>query len=352
MPRMYRKTHTHLGRTIDRTFRTKKLADQWKAEMERKSERIKAGLSVSMDDTRLKVGFAKWIVLRKESRDYWMQDEAKVRTILELDPDFGDLMVRAVTKGNCETALHRVRAHKGLKGATFNRYRMCLHTFFEFMIEEGYRESNPVSKIEIMNEVRRGAHIADAAVEAYVEIAEKQKAQWFFPFVVFAMNAGPRPGELLGFYQSDYQPEIRRIEITRRFQAQLKRVKEGTKGGGGRFIPLNDFTVQVINDYLSKTEHRGPKHFLFHRKDGRPVSPSTLAKIHRRVAQAAGIPDTVRFYDISRHKYASMVTKKLGLRAAQKLLGHSSHSVTERYSHDDPNDLLHEAVNVTVGKKA
>lgn len=359
MPRQHRRTHTFNGETLDRTFRTKKLADEWKSEMVRKSERVKAGLAVTMDDAPMNKCAAKWILLRSKTNDYWAQDEAKMREMLfthdkagEITEEpswFAEKSIRSCTKADCEMILHEVRIRKGLKGASFNRYRTCLHTFFEYAIEEGYRETNPVTKIDKMPEVLRGAHVPNELVREYIVRARTERAKWFFPFVVFAMNAGPRTGELLGFFWKDYRPDLHRMEITRRFQVQLKRLKEGTKGGGGRFIPLNDFTISALEDYRANTPYTKPEDPLFHREDGSRVSASTLGKIHRRVADASGVPATVRFYDITRHKFASEVTKKLGLRAAQAMLGHSSQQTTERYAHDDPNHLLNEAVKLTVG---
>lgn len=380
--------------------------------MVKRSERVKAGMPAALEDIRFDVACARWILHRKKTSDYWMQDEAKMRKAF-VEP-LGPKSVREVTKTDCEAALHSARLELGLKGSTFNRYRTCLHTFFEYLIEQGYREVNPVSKVEVMVEQKRGAHIPNELVKAYVEearlygyfnadlvleqlkeknhsteilapmlgvapervnyqlrkfiptgaqvrmvatllgrepveLVDRSECLWFFPFIVFAMNAGPRAGELLAFYWRDFIPSLRRLEISRRYQSQLKREKEGTKGGAGRVIPLNDYTIRVLEEFRLATPFRGQDDLIFHRKDGSRVSPSTLAKIHRRIARAVGLSDSVRPYDITRHKFASEITKRFGLRAAQALLGHSTADLTERYAHDDPDHLINQAVQVEVG---
>lgn len=344
---IHRRTHTHNGKTIDRTFTTKALADEWKAAMSKRSARVRAGLPLASEDVLFKVAAAKWILLRQKTSDYWKFEEAKFRRVFV--PALGDRIVRSITKGDIEAVLHTARLDLRLTGATFNRYRIALHTFYEHLIDEGACEHNPVTKIEIMKEVRRGTFVSDDMIKSYLEEARKQSALYFVPFVVLAMNAGPRTGELLGFRWSDFRPELNRMEITRRYQVHLNRDKDGTKGGGGRFIPLNEFAIAVLERYRSATQFNKPDDFIFHRTDGTRASASMITKIHRRVAKLAGIPDSVRLYDITRHKFASEITKHLGLRTAQILLGHASAQTTERYAHHDADHLMNKAITVKVG---
>lgn len=349
MPRkkLHRRTFTFRGETIDRTFATKALADEWYSTMRRKADRVKAGLPVAKDDVLMKVAAARWIALREKTNDYWMDDETKMRRFLV--PALGDKTVQEITKGDCEAALHGARLELRASGSTFNRYRACLHSFFEYVIDEGYRETNPVSRVERMAEVARGAHIPNEQVRAYIEKLRAEEPV-YFAFLVLAMNAGPRTGELLAFTWSDYRPDLRRMEITKRFQRRLGRVKEGTKGGGARPIPLNDFAIAALEEFRAKTPHTKPGDLIFHRPDGSRISDRVLCDVHRRVARAAGIADTVRLYDITRHKFASEVTQKLGIRAAQELLGHSTSAITERYAHSDPGHLINRVVDtVSVG---
>jgi integrase len=348
MPRHHRRTHTFNGKTIDRTFTTAKLANEWKAEMVRLSERAKAGLPTAASDQLFREAAARWIRLRSVSCDYWMQDEAKMRKALV--PALGDRYLRTITKSDCELALHRARAELKLSGATFNRYRTCLHTFFEHALDEGLVEVNPVARVARMQEVERGAHVPDHLIRAYLERAKQEtRSRWFYPLVVFAMNAGPRPGELLGFYWSDYDPSLNRMRVCRRFQAQLRRIKEGTKGGGARFIPLNALSIQALEELRQATPHAAPTDLIFHTRTGRPVNSHNRCEIHRRICRAVGLADTVRFYDITRHKFASVIAAEYGLKAAQELLGHASSQTTERYAHADQDHLINRAALVQVG---
>ncbi len=410
LKKLYRKTFTYRGDTIDRTFTSRKLANEWHAAMSAHAEREKNGLPAIAAEVLLRTAAAEYIQHRKVTEDYWMQDEAKFRQALV--PELGNKALRRIRKVDVELALGNIQKDLELADATYNRYRMCLHTFFEWAIDKEYCEANPVSRVEAKAETRRGAHIPDELVAAYVAEAaaagglnrkflrSRMKQQgleysafaeimgkpakevglflrqtapsiaqveglcrilectreqlvipnrWFFPYIVFAMNAGPRQGELLGLYWSDYQPASRRMAITRRYQVQLKNVKDGTKGGGGRFIPLNENTLMVLDTLQAATPAPAKSDLIFRQPNGERISTKAISDIHRRICRIVGLADTIRPYDITRHKYASKITAKYGLRAAQSLLGHASAATTERYAHDDKDHLIHQALDVVVG---
>lgn len=336
MPKKHRRTFTFNGKTIDRVFDSKSSANEWYSMMKRKAERVKAGLPMAMDDLPIRIAAAKWISLRERTTDYWMQDNAKMIVMV---PEFGEKTVQGATKGDCESVLHGVRKKLSLTGATFNRYRACLHTFFEFTLDEGYRENNPVGRIDKMPEMERGAHIADESVNAYV-IRLREEAPVFFAFLVFAMNTGVRSGEALALTWEDFRPDLGCIEIKKRYQRQLGRVKEGTKGGAGRKVPLNKFAIAALVQFRAIAKHSEPEDLIFHREDGTHIDTRLLQDVHRKVARAVGLADKVRLYDITRHKFASAVAAKFGLRAAQEMLGHSTSTITERYAHTDQEALV------------
>lgn len=349
MPKKYRKTFTYDGKTLDRTFATKREAEEWYAQLKKRVDRVRAGLPVAFEDLPMKVLAARWLSLREKTNDYWQFDNAKMRKCLV--PALGEKSIRAITKADCEVALHGARQELKFNGATFNRYRQCLHTFFEFVIEEGYRETNPVSRVDRMAEVKRGSHVPNELVREYLNKLHDE-SPGFFAFIVLAMNTGLRSGELMALTWADYDQALAtgRFEIVRRFQRALGRVKEGTKGGGGRSVPLNAFARAAIDSWRTISKHTASGALIFAREDGRPLSMSTLDKVHDRVAKAAGLPEKVRLYDITRHKFASAVTALHGLRAAQQLLGHSSATTTERYAHHDANHIVNQVgESVSVG---
>lgn len=345
-----RRTFTFRGETIDRTFTTRALANEWYEAMRKRAERIKAGLQVTMEDVPFKVGAARWVLLRSKTHDYWRDDERKMKNTFV--PALGEYSLRSITKSHCEMALHSARHDRGFSDATFNRYRACLHSFFEFLIEEGYRETNPVTKIEIKKESPRGVLVSDNDIAKYLEKARSQKSRWYYTLVVLAMNTGLRPGELLALKWGDCYLEARRLMIRRRYQAALKRDKEGTKGGAGRLVPLNDYVIALLNEYRVTTAFDRPSDYVFNDDSGVRASRDTLNDTHKRVRKESGIAKEIRLYDITRHKFASTLVKETGnTRLAQVILGHSTPKMTERYVHDDPDHVINEARNVVIGRE-
>jgi integrase len=359
MPRKqsHRRTFHFEGKLLgDRTFRSKKLADAWYEEMKRKAEAVKAGLPMAVEDMLVRAAAGKWISVRETTEDYWAKDNQKM---MRMVPRFGDKTVKSVTKGDCEMVLHgirkdgdagRGRKQKELSGASFNRYRACLHTFFEYCIDEGIRETNPVTRIERMPELQRGVHVPNENVRAYIAHMRAEEAPVYFAFVALGMNCGARPGELVGLIWSDFQPASGKLELRRRYQRDLDRVKAGTKGGKGRLVPLNAFAIAAIEAYRAAAVRTGAEDPIFQEPDGSLMNLDRLQNAHERARAAAGLPKAVRIYDITRHKFASEVTERHGLRAAQEALGHSSAALTERYAHSDPAALVNRlASTIEVG---
>ena len=69
-----------------------------------------------------------------------------------------------------------------------------------------------------------------------------------------------------------------------------------------------------------------------------------ISKNFKRYAVLAGLDDKVHFHSL-RHSFASLLVQAgVSLYEVQRLLGHSSPTVTQVYSHLQP-DQMHETVN-------
>ncbi|MCU0811879.1 MAG: tyrosine-type recombinase/integrase, partial [Thiobacillaceae bacterium] len=83
-------------------------------------------------------------------------------------------------------------------------------------------------------------------------------------------------------------------------------------------------------------------------KDGKATGRlNYVHKVWDRLRKAADLP-TLRIHDL-RHQYASfLVNSGRSLYEVQKILGHSSHSVTERYSHLSSKSLMDAANSASI----
>ena len=105
---------------------------------------------------------------------------------------------------------------------------------------------------------------------------------------------------------------------------------------------MNDSAIDVL-DQLG-TEGQSPYLFVSAKTDER------LGNVHKvwdRLRKKADLPK-LRLHDL-RHQYASfLVNSGRSLYEVQRILGHSSHSVTERYAHLSSKSLMDAANSASV----
>jgi site-specific recombinase XerD len=171
---------------------------------------------------------------------------------------------------------------------------------------------------------RRGRRLPDAPRPAEVEreldalegegpVALRNRA-----LVELVYSAGLRSAEAIGLDLGDVD-----------FEQELVHVRHG-KGGKERVIPLGEEAAHWVARYLRDARPelaRGANDALFLSVRGRRLDTSTL----RRLA-----PHPHRL----RHAFAThLLEGGADLRTIQELLGHSSLSTTQVYSHVDPRHL-------------
>jgi integrase len=147
--------------------------------------------------------------------------------------------------------------------------------------------------------------------------------------LMFALRTGARAGEQLGLEWGDI--DWHKAEIVIRRSASGGNIGP-TKSGKERRVPL----TAGLKDALRRIKHlRG--RFVFCRHDGKPL---TIWQLHERLWSAcrrAGLRE-IRWHDL-RHSFASqLVTAGVPIRQVQDWLGHSTITMTMRYSHLAPGN--------------
>lgn len=115
-------------------------------------------------------------------------------------------------------------------------------------------------------------------------------------------------------------------------------VKVLGKGNKERIVPVGEMALEAIDTYLEKERDRltsGKHNYLFVNKNGSPITPRSIARIVKwylqKVSEGAKVsPHTIR------HTFAThLLNRGADLRAIQEMLGHSSLSTTQKYTHLD-----------------
>ncbi len=150
---------------------------------------------------------------------------------------------------------------------------------------------------------------------AYLESREGNRQAALF--TCLAVYTGRRQGELLALLKEDV--DLERGTIT----------CKNTKNGKTLSFPINQAATRCFQEALDLNP-KGEKVFSYTRCGFK----STWYRLRDRMLERGVITKPIRFHDL-RHTYASILANsgKVSLQTIQKLLGHSTIELTQRYAH-------------------
>ncbi len=164
--------------------------------------------------------------------------------------------------------------------------------------------------------------------------------------VVTAFYTGMRLNELVNLTWKNVDLDARVITVgDERFT---------TKGRNQRYIPMSEEVVEILvrretEDASGKNQDAIDSAFVFCKENGKPFTGDYYSKKFKRACKAASldpsskIDKAIHFHSL-RHSFASNLAQRgVSLYTIKELLGHSSISTTEIYSHLNM-DSLREAV--------
>jgi len=210
----------------------------------------------------------------------------------------------------------------GVKPASINRELTCLRKAFNLARREWeWCRENPVSRVSL----EKGANKRDRW------LTEGEEARlltvcpsWLRELVVFALHSGMRLGEILSLTWNA-------VDLFRRTATVFR-----SKNGERRTVPLNH-TVMALLTEKAKVRHLKTS-LVFPSQAGTPLDPNHLRRALRPAMAKAGIVDC-HFHDL-RHTFATrLVQSGVDLYKVQRLLGHKSPMMTQRYAHHYPESL-------------
>lgn len=209
-----------------------------------------------------------------------------------------------------------------------------LRSFFDYLITEKYRTTNPT---ELIEQPRLGRKLPDVLSE--MEIDKIIKA------IDLSMPQGERNRAMLEtLYGSGLRvTELITLKISDLF-FEDGFIKVHGKGNKERYIPVNELNQKYIEIYRQNIRVHIPKikgfeDTLFLNRNGRQLTRNMVFIFLKDLAQKAGIKKKISPHTF-RHSFAThLLEKGADLRAIQQMLGHESITTTEIYMHLDRSFL-------------
>lgn len=209
-----------------------------------------------------------------------------------------------------------------------------LRGFFDYLIFEDYRKTNPIDLIE---SPKIGRKLPDTLSEEEVnciinaiDLTEPQ-GERNRAIIETLYGCGLRVSELTNLKLSDLFFDEGFIKVT-------------GKGDKQRFVPIAKLTQKYIELYRKEVRPHLSivdeyKDTLFLNRRGKQLTRAMIFTIVRKFTELAGIDKTISPHTF-RHSFATHLLKNgADLRAIQIMLGHESITTTEVYTHIDKKHL-------------
>ncbi|HUT73903.1 MAG TPA: tyrosine-type recombinase/integrase [Armatimonadota bacterium] len=156
--------------------------------------------------------------------------------------------------------------------------------------------------------------------------------------LAFLYNTGLRVAELCALNRAD-------VQLPADGWGQVQLVGKGMRL---RWVPINSHARRTLEDYLAQRQDDNPALFL--NRSGERFSVRGVALLVNRYLRRIGITDRSGPH-LLRHTFAAHALRsRPKLRAVQELLGHSSVTTTQRYTHMDAEDLRRQVARLPANR--
>ncbi|MEJ5167252.1 MAG: tyrosine recombinase XerC [Thermoanaerobaculia bacterium] len=220
-------------------------------------------------------------------------------------------------------------SRKGIGKRSMQRHLSTLRSFFKYFLKEEKVKANPASAVPMPKFIRPLPKVLQKE-EIIKILEEKEEEGWLEKRnkAIFELlyATGIRVSELssLTFEDIDFSQRVLRVK---------------GKGGKERIVPFGKKALEAIRDYLKEVPFEGIDYIFLNKNGGK----LTTRSIHRIVVKYA--IKILGSREVSphtfRHSFAThLLEQGADLRFIQELLGHSSLSTTQIYTHIDVQKLI------------
>lgn len=215
----------------------------------------------------------------------------------------------------------------GIARGSIARRVSTIHTFYRHLAQEGVLDRDPLHDLRPPKKPKTLPRIlGEEAVGALLSAPDPGNDTGVRDRAILELlyAAGVRVRELTGVGLNDLDLHERSLRVT-------------GKGNKQRIVLFGEPAEQALRIYLKMVRPRLARKMgeqaLFLNRDGGRLSPRAVELLVRKYAVVAGI-DERAYPHLLRHSFAThMLDGGADLRIVQELLGHSSASTTQIYTH-------------------
>lgn len=200
-------------------------------------------------------------------------------------------------------------------------YVKNLKVFFRWLVDEGYREDNPMDRIANPKSSQPLPRILDEGeICRLIDAAKRNRRDT--AIILLLLDTGLRASELASLSRGDVNLDDGSLLV-----------RHG-KGNKSRYVYISPTTIRALRLYLSRRKDTDPSLFLSQR--GETLNRDSLRLLVYRLSQKAGLSNGTNDRRISPHTirrtFAVMYVKQGGdPHSLQRLMGHTSIRMSELY---------------------
>ena len=244
---------------------------------------------------------------------------------------YEEFLKKDILESDTEDLEKYLKYIKNLESTTVAHKITSIKSYFNYNIKRGIVSVNPADKVsrpkltkhlpEYLTEEEVGK-LLDVEVKSPYDYRNKTILELLY-------SSGIRISELVNIKTPNFDSEECLIRIM-------------GKGSKERIVPLGDYAVNIMNDYMNNYRPLiNKKHtdYVFINNRGDKISRQFIFKVIKKEALKKGIKKGISPHTL-RHTFATHLLKNgADLRIIQELLGHENISTTQIYTHVTNNKL-------------
>lgn len=269
--------------------------------------------------------------LSPKSRNAYLYDLRRFRDFIGETRGFdGGLPLKAVETEDVREYIHYLREERGYRATTLARTISSIRTFFDFCIKMEYLDASPAVGVSNPKQTRKlPVYLVESELFRLFEAPDVTTPAGLRDRAMMLLMAfcGMRLQEVVGLNLGDCNFESRTVRVL-------------GKGSKERLIPMNEEVETALLQWMQSREAADGEKGVFTNKFGKRISGRMVEKIVDKYVLAAGLGKTQLSPHKLRHTFATLLHQNdVDLVEIQTLLGHSSISTTQIYTHTDRRRL-------------